>query len=68
MKLAKNQANAKQNPQAELLLFQNYPHSSSTLSPKITGHILEKWAKEQVCLYSRDYTINLNENENENEK
>ena len=34
MKLAKNQANAKQHPEAELCLFENYSHSSSTLLPK----------------------------------
>ena len=34
LKLAKNQANAKQHPQAELLLFENYSHSSSPLSNK----------------------------------
>ena len=34
LKLAKNQANAKQHPEAELLLFENYSHSSSTLSSK----------------------------------
>ena len=28
LKLAKNQANLKQNPEAELLLFENYSHSS----------------------------------------
>ena len=32
--LARNQANAKQCPQAELLLFQNYSHTSSSLSTK----------------------------------
>ena len=32
--LAKRQANAKQHPKAELLLFENYSHSSSTLSSK----------------------------------
>ena len=32
LKLAKNHANAKENPEAELLLFENYSHSSSTLS------------------------------------
>ena len=32
LKLAKNQANAKQHPEAELLLSENYSHSSSTLS------------------------------------
>ena len=31
--LAKNHVNAKQHPHAELLLFQNYSHFSSTLSP-----------------------------------
>ena len=34
LKLAKNQANAKQHPQAELLLSENYSHSPSTLSSK----------------------------------
>ena len=31
MKLAKNQANAKQQPEAELLALENYSHTSSTL-------------------------------------
>ena len=30
----KKQANAKQHPEAELLLFENFSHSSSTLSSK----------------------------------
>ena len=34
LKLAKNQAKAKQHPEAELLLFENYSISSSTLSSK----------------------------------
>ena len=34
LKLAKNQANAKEDPEAELLLFENYSHSSSMLSFK----------------------------------
>ena len=29
-----NQANAKQHPEGEILLFENYSHSSSTLSSK----------------------------------
>ena len=33
-KLTKNQANATQHPEAELLLFENYLHSSSTLLSK----------------------------------
>ena len=34
LRLAKNQANAKQHPQAELLLFENYSYFSSMLSSK----------------------------------
>ena len=34
LKLAKTQTNAKQDPEAELLLFQNYPHTPSILSSK----------------------------------
>ena len=54
MKLAKNQANAKQHPEAELLLFENYSHSSSTLSSKNNRTYSEKKAKEQMCPYSLD--------------
>ena len=32
LKLAKNQANAKQHPEVELFLFENYSHSSTMLS------------------------------------
>ena len=57
--LEKNQANAKQHPEAELLLFENYSHSSFTLSPKIISHILKNKQKNKcVC----NYTINHNEN------
>ena len=31
LKLAKNQVNAKQHPEPELLPFENYAHSSNTL-------------------------------------
>ena len=34
LKLAKNQVNAKQHPEAEFLLFENYSQFSSTLSSK----------------------------------
>ena len=34
LKLTKNKTNAKQHPEAELLLFESYSHSSSTLSFK----------------------------------
>ena len=60
--MAKNQANAKQHPKAELLLFENDSHSSSTLPSKNN----KNQAKEQVCLYSWDYAINHNDNEDEN--
>ena len=58
MKFAKYQANAKQQPEAELLLFENYSHFSSTLSsennktsqpaptcPKLTIENLEQGVK-----------------------
>ena len=41
VKLANNQAKAKQYSEAELLLFENYSHSSSTLSSIIIGYILK---------------------------
>ena len=34
LKLVENQANAKQHPETELLLFENYSHSSSKSSSK----------------------------------
>ena len=34
MKFEKNQANAKEYPETEILLFENYSHSSSTWSSK----------------------------------
>ena len=40
LKLAKNQADAKQHSEAELWLFENYSHSSSTLSSKKREHTL----------------------------
>ena len=64
----KNQANAKQDPKTELLLFENYSHSSSTLSSKNNRAYSKKQANEQVSLYSWDYPINHNENEDENDK
>ena len=39
-------------PKAELLLFENYSHSSSTLSSKNNKTYSKKEAKEHVCLYS----------------
>ena len=46
MKLAYNQAKAKQHPEDELLLFESYLLSPSTLSPKSKKCIKDKY----VCL------------------
>ena len=45
LKLAKNQAKAKQHPEAELLLFEIYLLSSSTLSSKTNMRYSQKYAK-----------------------
>ena len=68
LKLAKIQANTKQHPKAELLLFENYSHPLSTLSSKTIGHTLknEQWYKR--VYFHFDYTINHNENDDENQK
>ena len=50
LKLPKNQVNAKQHTEAELLLFENYSHSSSHYHPKIIGHILKKQKSKFVCI------------------
>ena len=50
LKLAKNQAKAKQHSQAELLLFQNYSLCSSTLSFKNNRHILKNAQKTGTCV------------------
>ena len=67
MKFSKNQAKAKQHPEAELLLLRNYSLSSSTLSSKNNKRYSET-CKKEVRLFSCDYMINDNENEVENEK
>ena len=65
MRFAKNQAKAKQHPEAELLLLRNYSLSPSTLWSKKIRHIVKQ---KQVRLFSCDHVINYNENEVENEK
>ena len=42
LKFVKTQANAKQHREAQLLLFENYSHSSSTLSSKNNRTYFEK--------------------------
>ena len=48
--MAKNQANDKQHPEAELLLFENYSHSSSTLSSKNNRTYPENQQKNNYIL------------------
>ena len=50
LKLAKNQANAKQHLEADFLLFENYLFTSFTLSSKNNRTCSEKEAKAQVRL------------------
>ena len=45
LKFARNQAKAKQHPQAELLLFDNYSLSHPRYHPKILGDILKNMQK-----------------------
>ena len=52
MKLAKNQANAKQHPEAELLVFGNYSHSSPGLSSKNNRTYSKNKRKNKcVCIH-----------------
>ena len=67
LKLAKNQANAKQYPEAKLLLPGNYSHSLPGYHPKIKEYILKTNQKNKWCLHLGDYEINHNENEDQNE-
>ena len=55
--------------ETELLLFENYPLSSSILSSKNNRRYSKKCKKnKQIRLFKRDYMINGNKNEAENEK
>ena len=64
LKLTKNEAKAKQHPEAELLLFENYSLFLSTFSSKINRRYLKKYQK-QMTLFKCGYIINDNENETE---
>ena len=50
LRLAKHQAIAKHQPEAKLLLFQNYSLSSSMLSSKNGRAYSKKCARNQACL------------------
>ena len=62
MKLAKNQANSKQHPEAGFWLFENCLRSLSIFLSKNNKTYSKKQAKEKVSLYPLDY-IDHNENE-----
>ena len=50
--IGKNQAKAKQHPEAEFLLFENFSSSLSTLSSKTIGHILKnKQRNKCTCVH-----------------
>ena len=82
--MVKNQANAKQHPEAQLLIFGDFWHSYSCNQPRIIGNILEnkqKWKRTSktgvfvfirlyhgLVLYLYDYTISHSQNEDENKK
>ena len=64
--MPKNQANVKQHLEAELLLFENCSHSSSTLSSTNNRSYSKQKAKEQVRLYL--YNLwRWNENKDDND-
>ena len=50
LKFEKTQAKAKQRPEAEFLLLENYSLSSFMLSSKTNMRYSKKYAKKQVCL------------------
>ena len=66
LKLEKNQAKAKQQPETELLLIENYSLSSSMLSSKNNGCSKKCTKSKYVCL--NEVMITDNENETEDEK
>ena len=60
MKLAKNQAKAKQHPEVELILFENYSLLvSKSYLPKIAGDILKNIQKTSVSVIMRLLTMKM---------
>ena len=53
LKLGKNQAKAKQHPEAELLLFENYSLLSSKLSSKNSRRYSKKYTKTSASVLMR---------------
>ena len=60
--MPKNQANAKQPPKAELLLFENYSHSAPTLSSRNNTIFSENISKRtSASVFIRLIIIKINE-------
>ena len=51
LQLTKNQVNFKQLPEAELLLFKNYSHSSFTLLSKMIKHIVKIGKRTNLSVF-----------------
>ena len=63
LKLAKNQAEAEQDPEADLLLLENYSHLHTCYHPKIIVHILKNEKKNKYIYINeiiRLILINMN--------
>ena len=57
LQLVKNPAKAKQHPEAEILLFENYSFPTPTLSSKNNRRFSKNVQKRQVSLFKRGYMI-----------
>ena len=68
LKLVKNQGKAKEHPEAELLLLENYSLTSSLLSSKNDRRYSKKNYKKEVSLFKWGHMINDNAKDAENEK
>ena len=67
LKLVKHQGKAKEHPEAEFLLLENYLLISSSLSLK-NDRYLKTITKNQVHVFKWGHVINDNEKDAENEK
>ena len=68
LKFAKNQANAKQHHEVKLLPFENYSHSSATLSSKNNKTFWKQQKNKCACINNIKQLINENEYENEKKR
>ena len=59
------QANTELHPEAELLIFQNYSHSSSMLSKNNTAYSKNDQKNKYICIHEIMRLINKNYDESE---